>query len=153
MTDKNIWLKWGISGLLALASGRMALFGAMYPCPAALLAVAVNDKYNGWKTALVCAVSLWLNRRHGLAVWADIAAVAAVWLAMLVLRRRKPAAATKALVSAVVWTGTKGLVLLQLHMLYRYGMSDIAVEAAMITAVSYLFFHLYVFLLYAIFKT
>ncbi|MBO4992579.1 MAG: SpoIIE family protein phosphatase [Firmicutes bacterium] len=146
MMDKNIWLKWGISGLLALASGRMALFGVMYPCPAALLTVVVNDKCSGWKTALMCAVSLWLNRRHGMAVWADVVAVAAVWLAMLALRRRKPAAATKALVGALVWTGARGLVLLRLHMLYRYGMSDIVVEAALITAVSYLFFHLYVFL-------
>lgn len=144
--DKNIWLKWGISGLLALASGRVALFGAMYPCPAALLSVTVREKYSGWKVALLCALGLWLGRRQSLAVWADIAAVAAVWLAMLLLRSRKPAAVSRALVGAVVFSATKAAVLLRLHMMYRYGIGGMAAEAALIVAFTYIFFKLYAFL-------
>lgn len=144
--DKNTWLKWGISVSLAMAAGRVTLFGVFYPCPAALLAVTVREGHSGWQMLLLCAGSLWLRRRQSMAVWADIVAVDVVWLFMVLLSRKRPAPVTRALGGALVFSAVKGGVLLRLHMMYRYGIQGMAAEAALIVALSYIIFKLYAFI-------
>lgn len=144
--DKNFWMKWGISGMLALASGHAALFDIMYPCPAALLAVTVSKSYSGWKLALMAGVSLWFGRRQGTAVWGELIALGAVWLLMLYLSRRGTAPVNRALAAAGLWVVTKGVVLWRLGLFYRYGFGDAAAEAALVVVFTYIFFKLYAFI-------
>lgn len=144
--EKNHWLMWGMSGALALAAGRFALYGSMYPCPAALLTVIVGGKCSGWKAALLCIAGLCLNRWGSTALWADAIAVAAVWLVLFLLREYQPAMVTKALIGAVVYEGVKIAALLRLHLLYRYGMEELVAEACLVIGFSYIFFKLYAFL-------
>ncbi|MBQ8590512.1 MAG: SpoIIE family protein phosphatase [Firmicutes bacterium] len=144
--DKNFWMRWGISGTLALASGYTVLFDRLYPCPAALMAAVVNGKNRGEKMLILSLFSLFLNRRHGLVVWADMIGTAAAWMAVLWADRRKAAPAGKAAAASVVFSAGKVLTLWNMNMMYRYGFETAISEAVLIVAFTYIFYKLFAFI-------